>query len=236
MFTSTIKGLENVIQTNNHEKMVIMISGTTGALKSCFTYMIMSRYLDNHPDEIGLYATIEETERSLFKNLKSIGIERNERLHITDYNRTRDMFKEEIGEKDFLDLTMKMVDYTKKENGDSFTLFALDSLNAFSTLTNMDVEKNFRRECFFFFKHLKENSLTSFIIKETSQNGPFTGSEDDVFLSDGLIELGVKKTFDGKKRYIEVVKMRQNRHSMKQFIINVDNGSLSILGPSVDDI
>lgn len=235
MFRNTIKGLSKVFLTNSYQNTVILISGSTGALKSSFTYSLMSKYLDNNPDKIGLYATIEETEKSLIKNLKSIGIRRNDRLHITDYNRTREMFKDEIDNSDFLDLTKKLINHTKQEYGDSFCVFALDSLNAFNTLAKMEINNEYRMECFFLFKNLKDNNLTSFIIKETPKSSIFTKSEDEVFLADGLIELGVRKTIEGKKRYIEIIKMRQNQHSMRQYIIDVDSEGLSILGPSVDD-
>lgn len=236
MFRNTIKGLDRVFQTNNYENMVILVSGNTGTLKSCFTYSMMSKYLYNNPDKIGLYATIEETEESLIRNLRSMGIERNERLHITDYNRIRLMFKEEAEKSDFVDLTNRMIDQTIVEYRDSFCVFALDSLNAFNTLADMDINNDYRKDCFFLFKNLRDKNLTSFIVKELSQNGPFIKLEDEVFLADGLIELGVRKTIEGKKRYIEVIKMKQNKHSLRQYIIDIDLEGISILGPSVDDI
>jgi len=237
MFQNTIKGLDKVFRTNNYENLIIMVEGYTGALKSTFTYSMMSKFLDNHPEQIGLYATIEETKESLLKNLKSIGVKPNEKIFIADYNRTREMYREESENTDFMELTEKLIISTKEERGDSFSLFALDSLNALYTLTKMDKESLMRMKLYYFFKLLRDANLTSFILKEMPKDSHYMMvRQDENFLADGVIELGVRRTMEGKKRYIEVVKMRQNNHSMKQYIMDIDAGGLSVLGPSVDDM
>ena len=120
MFQNTIKGLDKIFRTNNYEKMIIMVSGYTGTLKSTFTYSMMSKYLENHPGEIGLYATIEESKESLLKNLRSIGVKPNDSIFIADYNRTREMYREESENTDFLELTEKLILSTKEERGEAF--------------------------------------------------------------------------------------------------------------------
>ena len=236
MFQNSVKGLDKIFRTNNYEKMIIMVSGYTGTLKSTFTYTLMSNYLDNNPDQIGLYATIEESKDSLLKNLKSIGVEPNEKIFIADYNRTREMYREESDNTDFLELTEKLIMSTKEERGEAFTLFALDSLNALYTLTKMDNDYLIRKRIYYFYKLLRDAGLTSMILKELPRESNFIVKEDENFLADGVIELGVKKMLEGKKRYIEIVKMRQNQHSMKQYIIDIDREGLTIVGPSVDDM
>ncbi len=236
MFKSTVKGIDKIFRTNNYEKLIIMITGYTGTLKSTFTYSMMSKYLDNHPDEIGLYATIEEPKESLLRNLKSVGVEPNDRIFIADYNRTREMYKEESENTDFLELTEKLIMSTKEERGDAFKLFALDSLNALYTLTKVDTDYLIRKRIYYFYKLLRDAGLTSLILKELPRENNYMIKEDENFLADGVIELGVRRTLEGKKRYIEVVKMRQNKHSMKQYIIDIDKEGLSIVGPSVDDM
>jgi len=83
---------------------------------------------------------------------------------------------------------------------------------------------------------LRDNDLTSFILKEMPRETSYLLREDENFLADGVIELGIRRTLEGKKRYIEVIKMRQNQHSMKQYIIDIDKEGLAIVGPSVDDM
>ena len=236
MFQNTIKGLGKIFRTNNYENMIIMVSGYTGTLKSTFTYSMISKYLQSNPGKIGVYATIEESKESLLKNLKSIGVEPNENIFIADYNRTREMYREESENTDFLELTEKLIMSTKEERGDSFVVFALDSLNALYTLTKMDNEYLIRKRVYYFYKLLRDAGLTSFILNELPRDTRQSTRENENFLADGVIELGIRRTLEGKKRYIEVIKMRQNNHSMKQYVIDIDDDGLSILGPSVDDM
>ncbi len=236
MFQNTIKGLGKIFKTNNYENMIIMVEGYTGAMKSTFTYSMMSKYLDNNPGKIGLYATIEEPKESLLRNLKSIGIKPNDRIFIADYNRTREMYREESENTDFMELTEKLIISTKEERGDSFCVFALDSLNALYTLTKLDNEQLMRMRIYYFYKLLRDAGLTSFILKEMPRSGQYLIKENENFLSDGVIELGIRRTMEGKKRYVEVIKMRQNDHSMKQYIMVVEDDGLAVMGPSVDDM
>jgi KaiC/GvpD/RAD55 family RecA-like ATPase len=122
----------------------------------------------------------------------------------------------------------------KDEHGDNFVCFALDSVNALYTLIETDNPRERRKRMYYFLKLLKDNDLISFLIKERSR-GPLSHEDDENYLADGVIEMGVRETLEGKKRYIEVLKMRQNEHSMKRFIIDIEDGGLAIIGPSVDD-
>ena len=234
MFANTIRGIDKIFKTNVYENMTVLIIGQAGTLKSSFVYNMFSKYLDKNPEMIGMYATLEQSKESLYKNITGLGVPVNDRVHIADYNRTREMYKDESERADFLDLTERLVLNTKEEYGDKFTLFALDSLNALYTLVDTSDDRERRKRVYYFFKSLRDCNLTSFIIKE-SHREPGDVSEDEVFLSDGVIELGVRKTLEGKKRYLEVPKMRHNDHSMRQFVIETDKNGLAIIGPSVDD-
>lgn len=234
MFKATIKGIERVFKTNDYENLIVLVTGLPGTLKSSFIYNMMSLYLKNNSDCIGMYATLEQTKESLIKNTKHLNIPLCDRLHIADYNRTREMYKDEAEPADFLELTERLVDTTKEEHGDKFVCFALDSLNALYTLISDDNIRDRRKRMYYFFKLLRDNELISFIIKE---HGRVTtqADEDENYLADGVIELGVRETIEGKKRYIEIQKMRQNEHDMRRFIIEVEKNGLAIIGPSVDD-
>ena len=194
----------------------------------------MSVHLQNNADNIGMYATLEQSKESLLKNTKHLNIPLCDRLHIADYNRTREMYKDEAERADFLDLTERLVQSLKDEHGERFVCFALDSLNAMYTLIETDNPRERRKRMYYFFKLLRDNNLVSFLIKERSR-GSHSNEDEENYLADGVIELGVRETMEGKKRYIEVLKMRQNEHSMKRFIIDIDDQGLAIIGPSVDD-
>ena len=234
MFHETVRGLDRIFKTNDFENLVILVTGLPGTLKSSFIYNIFSSHLINNPDAIGMYATLEQTKESLLKNTSHLNIPTCDRLHIADYNRTREMYKDEAERADFLDLTERLIVSLKEEHGDRFVCFALDSLNALYTLIESDTTRERRKRMYYFLKLLRDNGLVSFLIKEISR-GSLSSEEDENYLADGVIELGVAETMEGKKRYIEVLKMRQNWHSMKRFIMEIDENGLAIIGPSVDD-
>jgi KaiC/GvpD/RAD55 family RecA-like ATPase len=234
MFQNTIKGLDRIFKTNDYEKLIVLVTGQPGTLKSTFIYNIMATHLQKNPEAIGIYATLEQTKESLLKNMNHLNVPLCDRLHIADYNRTREMYRAEAERADFLDLTERLVTSMKEEHGDNFVSFALDSLNALYTLIETDNPRERRKRMYYFFKLLRDNDLVSFLIKEI---GRIQGQdeENENYLADGVIELGVRETMEGKKRYIEVLKMRQNEHSMRRFIIDIDERGLAIIGPSVDD-
>jgi KaiC/GvpD/RAD55 family RecA-like ATPase len=234
MFQKTIKGIDRIFKTDDYEKLIILVTGLPGTLKSSFIYNLMSTHLNNNPDSIGMYATLEQSKESLLKNTKHLNIPISEKLHIADYNRTREMYKDEAERADFLDLTERLVVSLKEEHGDRFVCFALDSLNALYTLIETDNPRERRKRMYYFFKLLRDYDLVSFLIKEVGK-GTAISEENENYLADGVIELGVWETMEGKKRYIEVLKMRQNEHSMKRFIIELEEQGLAIIGPSVDD-
>ena len=234
MFMNTIKGLEKIFKTNTYERMTILVVGHAGTLKSSFVYSMLSSYLENNPDKIGMYATLEQSKESLLNNIDCLGIKHCDRLHIADYNRTREMYKNESERADFLDLTERLITTTKQEHQDEFVCFALDSINALYTLTETDNLRERRKRMYYFFKLLRDNNLTSLLIKELSKIATL-GDDEEYFLSDGVFELGVRTMLEGKKRTLEVLKMRQNEHSMREFVIEVGKEGLAILGASVDD-
>jgi KaiC/GvpD/RAD55 family RecA-like ATPase len=234
MFLDTIKGMDRIFKTNDYEKLIILVTGLPGTLKSSFIYNLMGAHLNNTKDTIGMYATLEQSKESLLKHTEHLHIPTCDRLHIADYNRTREMYKDEAERADFLDLTERLITSLKEEHGDKFVCFALDSLNALYTLIDTDNPRERRKRMYYFFKLLRDNDLVSFLIKEINR-GSLSNEENENYLADGVFELGVRETMEGKKRYIEVLKMRQNEHSMKRFIIDIDEQGLAIIGPSVDD-
>jgi KaiC/GvpD/RAD55 family RecA-like ATPase len=235
MFQSSIKGIDKIFTTNNYQNLTVLVMGFAGTMKSTFIYTLMAKYLEQHPKKIAMYATLEQPRESLISNIKNIGVAESEFVHIADYNRTREMYKNESETADFLDLTERLIASTKEEHGADFCIFALDSINSLYTLMNTEKPKEIRKRVYYFFKLLRDNNLTSFIIKETPRQAATILPEivDESFLVDGIIELGVRRVGDTKKRYLEVLKMRQNEHSMRPFVFESKNG-LSIIGPAME--
>ncbi|MEN4006389.1 MAG: ATPase domain-containing protein [Methanobacterium sp.] len=220
MFIDSVNGLDKLFESDILKGFIILVVGAAGTLKSGFVHSLLSNYLSDN-QEFGLYATLEESEENHLRNMKSLGINKPDKLEIFDY---KDIRKEWESEKiDMIKITKDIIDFYKKRE-DNFTIFALDSLNALHSLVN---SKNPRNDSYNFFTMLKESGLTSFIIMETGD--PRTYPEH--FLVDGEIELGILETKTDVKRYMQIKKMRATKHSMKkhQFIVNEDG--IWILGP-----
>lgn len=228
MFKNSINGLNELFkdECDIPKGSVILVSGSEGALKSGLVFNIISNYLAGC-NEHGLYATLEETEESFLRNMKSLGIEKLDRLHVFDY---KDVRLEWITEDpDMVTVTEDIIDFYK-EKYEKQTVFALDSLNAFYSLTN---QVNLRKKMYHFFTMLRDKNLTSFLITEKSSLDRHSDDyieRPEYFLADGIIELGIVETKENVKRYIQIRKMRGANHSMEKHQIAVGKEGLSILG------
>ena len=105
MFKDSIPGLNKILKSDIPQGGVIIIYGTAGSLKSAFVYNLLSQYLKTHKSEKGLYVTLEESRDSHKKNMRSLGINIEKRLKISDLA----SFRAHIGfeEMDYLDFIIK---------------------------------------------------------------------------------------------------------------------------------
>jgi KaiC/GvpD/RAD55 family RecA-like ATPase len=229
MFRNSITGMDGLFKDGDIPGgSVILVTGIEGALKSSFIFKMISNYIAG-TDEHALYASLEETKESHLRNMESFGIKKSEKLHIFDYKDMRfDLMNEEL---DIVRVTEDMIDFYM-EKFDNLTVFALDSLNAFSSISTL---VNPRKYMYHFFTSLRDKDLTSFLIMETSSpdRHVFVSSTDEhpeYFLADGIIELGVIEARENVKRYIQIKKMRTANHSMEKHHIIAGKDGISILG------
>ncbi|VVB90686.1 Circadian clock protein kinase KaiC [uncultured archaeon] len=229
MFKTSITGLDGLFKEGDIPRgSVILVTGIEGALKSTFIFKMISNYIAA-TGEHGLYASLEETRESHLRNMDSFGFKKPEKLHIFDYKDMRsDTMNEEL---DIVKVTEDMIDFYM-EKFDNLTVFALDSLNAFSSISTV---VNPRQYMYHFFSRLRDKNLTSFLIMETSSSDRhvFISSADEhaeYFLADGIIELGVIEARENVKRYIQIKKMRTASHSMEKHQVMAGKDGISILG------
>ncbi len=231
MFKNSVTGLDRLFKDGDiPEGSVILVTGIEGALKSSFIFNMISNYIAV-TGEHGLYASLEETKESHLRNMENLGIKKPDRLHIFDYKDLR--FESKNEELDIIGITEDMIDFYREKYG-SLTIFALDSLNAFYSVSP---GVNFRKKMYHFFTMLRDKNLTSFLIMETCspEKYVFVRSADNVehpeyFLADGIIELGIIEAKENVKRYIQIRKMRTASHSMEKYQIMVGKDGVSILG------
>ncbi|MFO7791448.1 MAG: ATPase domain-containing protein [Candidatus Saliniplasma sp.] len=230
MFRDTIPGLDRVFHSDIEPPKVTLITGPPGSMKTSFCYSLMTRYVEQ-TGKFGLYTTLEETVDSHLANMESLGIDLSLNMQISDITDLReiDQIVEDEEETDYIDFLETMLRHFKKEKGDDFKVFALDSLGALYSL--MESEENIRKKMFYFFKLLRDLDLYSFVVMERSLSGEANLLGNEGFLVDGLIMLGMDRNRGKLTRYLQVEKMRACKHSMEKHSIEVGDNGIKVLGP-----
>ena len=228
MLRDTVKGLDEVFKSDIPHGFVILVTGGVGTLKSGFVHNVLSNYLIDREGEFGVYATLEESKESHLRNMGSLGIKKPDRLQIFDYQDIRREWRKEEPALSMVGITEDIIKFYKEEQGDKFTVFALDSLNALQSLTKLE---NIRRESYHFFTLLRDSGLTSFIIQETPMPVERRVHIPESYMADGVVEVGVIETPEAVTRYLQVRKMRAAQHSMRKHQLVVTGGGLEVLGP-----
>ena len=233
MFKDSIPGLEKVFRTDVEPPCVVLLTGPPGSMKTSFCYTLMSKYLEKKR-EFGLYTTLEESSQSHLRNMKSMGMSLSPHMQISDFTDLREVDKvvEEGEATDYINFIEKMILYFKKKYGDRFTLFALDSLGALYSL--MEDSSQMRKRMFYFFKMLRDNNLTAFMVMERSIGAESQLLGNEGFLVDGIIMLGLDRSRGKLVRYLQVEKMRACQHSMEQHAVEVGQNGIVVLGPIFD--
>ena len=219
--------MENIFYNDIYQGATIIVYGPPGSLKSGMVFQVMSKYLQNS-GEFGMYLTVEENTISHLRNMDSLGIGVPENLLISDYSDIRSRFESPDSDDhpDFLDMVDGVIKFFKDKEGDNFTVFGLDSLGGLYSLIDV---MNLRG------KKLREYNLTSFIIMETPRfSNIIEGQGAEMFLSDGIIEMGPIEHQHDIHLYMQVIKMRSCHHSRKKHLIDIGEDGLSILSPVVN--
>lgn len=233
MFKDSIPGLDKVFKNDIQRPKIILVTGPPGSMKTSFCYSLMSTYLKDK-NEFGLYATLEETVDSHLKNMESMGVRLSPKMQISDMTDLReiDQIDEVIGENTSTDYVLfieKMIQRFRRTHGDKFSIFVLDSLGALYSL--MEDVKDMRKKMFYFFKMLRDNNLTAFIIMERSLAGDSQLLGNEGFLADGILMLGLDRQRGKLMRFLQVEKMRAAEHSMERHAIEVNKNGMQVLGP-----
>ncbi len=233
MLLSSIEGMENIFQSDIFQGAIVIFYGPPGSLKSGMVFSLLSKHLQKS-GEFGMYLTVEENTISHLRNMDSLGIKVPENLLISDYSDIRSRFEDPDEEEhpDFLDMVDGVIKFFKEKEGDKFTCFGLDSLGGLYSLIETN---NLRGKMFHFFKKLREYNLTSFIIMETPRfSNIVEGQGAEMFLADGIIEMGPIQHQHDIHLYMQVIKMRSCKHSRKKHLIDIGENGISILSPVVN--
>jgi len=133
---------------------------------------------------------------------------------------------------DYLKFTQKMIEHFKRERGNAFTVFVLDSLGAIYSLTSVDEEM--RKRMFKFFEFCRNQNLHTFVITERQKGEHAELEGNEGFLADSILNLGLDRRNGQIVRTMQIEKMRHIRHSMEKQAMEVTSSGLVLLGPLFD--
>lgn len=231
MLRDSLEGLDKVFESDIVAPKVVLVTGPPGSLKTAFCFNLVSRYLEKR-NEFGLYTTLEETSESHIRNMESMGIRLTAKMQISDFTDLRELDQIQLDEEaaqDYVLMIEKMVHTIKKAQGEKFTVFVIDSLGALYSL--MEDKRDMRKKMFYFFKMVRDQKLTTFVIMERAPGAESQMLGNEGFLVDGIVNLGLDRQRGKLTRYLQVEKMRTTRHSMERHALEIGKGGLVVLGP-----
>jgi len=215
-----VEGLDELIGGGIIKGEVILLAGTTGSGKTIFSTQFIYNGASEY-EENGVYATFEEDEMSLKRNMEKLGmnlekLELEGKVKVIGLQAMKDM-----GLNANLDYILKTVRETKAER------LVVDSLTAFLVGTGEKFE--YRTLMHLFYKILKKMGCTT-IMTCSIPTGSYTlGLGIEEFIADSVIVLeNVMVDAELKTRFL-IRKMRGTNHSRKYHDVIIGENGLKIV-------
>lgn len=243
-----IKGFDEKLGGGIPLGSVVLISGTTGTMKSSLGFNIAyNEVKENH--KIALYISLEETYDTISSQMNHLGFNFKDidvvqmGYDLSDLRKKKDkIFKDkgkggliisdlgqvrkELADKElapnenwFL-LTKSLIKEVKTQVG--LDIVVIDSMSALHALAQI---KNPRVKLFYFFEFLRDLGITSFLITEsTNDETKMSTFDEEIYLADGIIKLAMTNRHRKVSREISIVKMRTAKTSTDVFTLEFENG------------
>jgi len=215
-----VEGLDELIDGGVIKGEVILLAGTTGSGKTIFS----SQFICNgamHYGENGVYATFEEDEASLIRNMEELGmdlgkLESEGKIKVIGLQAMKD-----IGLNANLDYILKTVRDLKAER------LVIDSLTAFLVGTGEKFE--YRTLMHLFYKILKKMNCTTIMTCSIPAGSETLGLGMEEFIADSVMVIeNVMVDTELKTRFL-IRKMRGTSHSRKYHDVIIDEKGLKIV-------
>jgi circadian clock protein KaiC len=211
-----IKNIDLMIGGGFYHNTTNLVVGNAGSGKTILATQFLIGGMKK--GEKCLYVTFEEKKNQFYKNMLQLG------LDLADY--------EKRGLLTFLEYTPLKVKTMLEEGGGSveniilkkkIKRIVIDSITSFSLLFDKELEK--RQAALSLFDMIRKWNCTSLLTYEGKPiEGAILESRTLEFESDSIIILYFITRGDERKRYIEILKMRGTKHSMKTFEFFIKNG------------
>ncbi|MDP3765827.1 MAG: ATPase domain-containing protein [Nanoarchaeota archaeon] len=233
-----IDKLDEILDGGVPKKHLVLITGTTGTMKSTLGFQILYQSALNGMN--AAYISLEQSAMSVMTQMSIMGydfskitIDSNDSNVINNFSASRKDKKKGM-------LSIIDVGYMRKKSGKQkkfswlnaiksklsemskkrADVIVLDSLNA---LYHLDKFEDMRVDLFYLFEYLKDLKLTSFIINEMPAGDErYSQYGIESYLVDGVIQLALAKRELKVKREMNIVKMRYVDHMTNIFVFRYD--------------
>jgi circadian clock protein KaiC len=215
-----VEGLDELVDGGVIKGEIILLAGSTGSGKT----ILSTQFIYNGAkfyEEKGVYATFEEDEISLKRNMAKLGmdlekLEAESKVKIIGLQSMK-----EIGLNANLDFILKSVKELEAER------LVVDSLTAFLTGTGEKFE--YRTLMHLFYKILKKMSCTTVMTCSVPAGSETLGLGIEEFIADSVIVLeNVRVDTELKTRFL-IRKMRGTSHSRTYHDVIINENGLKIV-------
>ncbi len=220
-----VPGADVILNGGLYPASSVLVSGPPGSGKSIFGMQFVYAGARDF-GETGLIVSIEETDRSLSEYAASIGLDGWDGLvnggSITpvtdDYFSKRDL-------PGTLEGIMEIISSTSAKR------MVLDSMNLFKYYFPEDMDR--RRYLLKFIRILKKRGITLLMVSEVMQVFPLMPLTDEMYMSDGNINLFLSRMGNNVERCFWVTKMRRQAFSMKIVPMSIGRGGIEVYPDAV---
>ena len=220
-----IKGFDEKLGGGIPEGSVVLVVGEPGTMKSSVAFNILF-YNAVEADNTGLYISLEQSRESLMDHMSGLNMDisvAEDKVNILDLGLIRKNLTM-LADQSWMHVFKMYVENLQKSH--DFKLLVLDSLPVLELLAEF---KSPRADLFHFFEWLRDQSITTFLISEMSQDSPAYAKYDEDFLADGIIHVKMEKVDDiNIQRRMRCVKMRSANHSPNFFTLLFHDGTFEV--------
>lgn len=250
---TVVDGFDSQMEGGIPEASITLLCGTSGTMKSSVSFNILYHYVLQ--GNKGIYISLEQSYASLLSQMMRMGFDMS-KMHTILISEVSDLMgtlkkvrnleggvlivadlgaiREEITHLESHPLnsgshwTMLIENILKTMHSDrESTMFILDSLAAFYTLSSFNEP---RKDIFQIFNFLRKYNVTSILLSEMSKDSNKYGVyEVEDFLADNIIHLNLQRRDLRVLREISVVKMRNTSCSTDVFLLNFEHNRFHAL-------
>jgi circadian clock protein KaiC len=219
-----IEGFDEYLNGGIPEGHIIMIAGTSGAMKTSVAWNILYHNAIEE-NRKGLYMTFEQSAESIIEQMDSLNLPYKDvegKVEIVDVATMRSAVPggkiESLGTEETWSWSFVVEELIKRYKKQfNFEILVFDSINVYEMIAEVKAP---RIELYNFFQLLKKMKVTAFITSEMAPDSTTYCQLGESFLADGIIHLKMDQVDRiREQRRIKCVKMRGTKHSSDYFTL-----------------